>query len=102
MGIERGDLRDIDGFFAVMLRDEYQREKNQKALETLLADNIQDTITLENLMMTAYNMKLQQTPFYEKLLIADSLLPINPFRVDLETVDGIKNSPQFWQSQQWY
>jgi hypothetical protein len=47
-------------------------------------------------------MKLKQTPFYEKLLIADSPPPANPYRVDLETVDKIKNNPQYWQSQQWY
>jgi hypothetical protein len=100
--MDRGDLKDIDGFFAVLLWDEYQRNKNQKALETLLAYNVQDTVTLENLMVTAYNMKLKQTPFYEKLLIADSTTPANPFRADLETVDRIKNSPQYWKSQQWY
>ena len=36
-------------------------------------------------------MKLRQTPFYDKLLIADSPPPANPFSVDLETVDRIKN-----------
>jgi hypothetical protein len=71
-------------------------------LETLLAYNVQDTFTLENLMVTAYNMKLKQTPFYEKLLITDSPPPANPHRVDLGTVEKIKNSPQYWQSQQWY
>jgi hypothetical protein len=59
LGMDRGDLRDIDGFFAVLLWDEYQRTGDQKALETLLAYNIQDTVTLENLMVTAYNMKLR-------------------------------------------
>jgi uncharacterized protein YprB with RNaseH-like and TPR domain len=102
LGIDRGDLKDIDGFFAVLLWDEYQKSGDQKALDTLLAYNVQDTVTLENLMVTAYNMKLQQTPFYEKLLIADSAPPDNPYRVDLATVDKIKSSPQYWQSQQWY
>jgi uncharacterized protein YprB with RNaseH-like and TPR domain len=92
LGMDRGDLKDIDGFFAVLLWDEYQRTGDQKALDTLLAYNVQDTITLENLMVTAYNLKLKQTPFYEKLLIADSPPPANPYRVDLATVDRIKNS----------
>lgn len=73
-----------------------------KALETLLAYNIQDTVNLENLMVMAYNMKLRQTPFYETHLIEESTLPVNPFRADLSTVDKIKNSSQYWQSQQWY
>ena len=102
LGVDRGDLKDIDGFFAVLLWDEYQKNKNEKALDTLLAYNVQDTVTLEDLMVTAYNMKLRQTPFHEKLLIADSPAPVNPYSVDLRTVDRIKNSPQYWQSQQLY
>jgi uncharacterized protein YprB with RNaseH-like and TPR domain len=101
LGMDRGDLKEIDGFFAVLLWDEYQRTGDQKVLETLLAYNVQDTVTLENLMVTAYNMKLKQTPFYEKLLITDSPPPVNPHRVDLGTVDRIKTSPQYWHSQ-WY
>ena len=102
LDMDRGDLKDIDGFFAVLLWDDYQKTGDQKVLETLVAYNVQDTINLENLMVTAYNMKLKDTPFYEKLLIEESPPPANPFRVDLETVDRIKNSPQYWQSQQWY
>ena len=63
--MDRGDLKDIDGFFAVLLWDEYIKTKNQQTLDTLLAYIIQDTVTLENLMVTAYNMKLKDTPFYE-------------------------------------
>ena len=102
LGTDRGDLRDIDGFFAVLLWNEFQKTGDKKALDTLLAYNVQDTVTLENLMVTAYNMKLQQTPFYENLLIEDSITPANPYRVDTGIVDRIKTSPQFWQSQQWY
>jgi hypothetical protein len=89
--MDRGELSDIDGFFAVLLWDEYQRTGDQKALDTLLAYNIQDTVTLENLMVTAFNLKLKETPFYETHLIEESLLPANPLRVDMETVDKIKN-----------
>jgi len=68
----------------------------------LLAYNIQDTVTLENLMVTAYNMKLRQTPFYGTHLIEESTPPLNPFSADLATVDRIKNSSQYWLSDQWY
>jgi hypothetical protein len=84
------------------LWDEYQRTGDQQALDTLLAYNIQDTINLENLLVTAYNMKLKHTPFYDTHLIPDSPPPVNPYNVDLETVDRVKNSPLYWQSQQWY
>jgi len=98
LGMDRGDLSDIDGFFAVLLWDEYQRTGDQQALDTLLAYNIQDTINLENLLVTAYNLKLKDTPFYETHLIPDSPPPAIPYSVDLETVDRVKNSPQYWQS----
>jgi len=102
LGTDRGNLRDIDGFFAVLLWNEFIKTKNQQTLDTLLAYNIQDTVTLENLMVTAYNIKLKDTPFYETHLIEEPTLPINPFRVDLATVDKIKNSSQYWLSDQWY
>jgi hypothetical protein len=89
--MDRGNLKDIDGFFAVLLWEEYQQTGDQKTLDTLLAYNIQDTINLENLMVTAFNLKLKETPFYETHLIEESLLPANPLRVDMETVDKIKN-----------
>jgi len=59
--MDRGDLSDVDGFFAVLLWNEYQKTGNQKALDTLLAYNVQDTVNLESLMVTAYNMKLKET-----------------------------------------
>jgi len=102
LGTDRGDLRDVDGFFAVLLWDEYQKSGNQKALDTLLSYNVQDTVTLENLMVTTYNMKLRDTPFYDNLLIEDSITPSNPFRADLATIDRIKSSSQLWASNQWY
>ena len=90
--MDRGALKDIDGFFAVLLWDEYQRTGNQKALDTLLAYNVQDTINLETLMVTAYNMKLRETPFYDNLLIEESAPPVNPLSADLATIDRIKSS----------
>jgi uncharacterized protein len=102
LGNDRGDLRDVDGFFAVLLWDEYQKSGDQKTLDTLLAYNVQDTVTLENLMVTAYNLKLRQTPFYDNLLIEDSITQAIPFTADLATIDRIKSSSQFWASGQWY
>ena len=67
LGFNRGDLTDIDGFFAVLLWYDYLKNRNEKALETLLAYNIQDVLTLEMLMVnriTSYNV------CYTKLLRA--------------------------------
>jgi uncharacterized protein YprB with RNaseH-like and TPR domain len=90
LGIDRGDLKDIDGFFAVQLWHDYQRTGNPKALETLLAYNIQDVLTLENLMVISYNLKIKNTPFYGNQL-PEPVLPDIPFEVDMETVEKIKS-----------
>ena len=88
--IDRGDLKDIDGFFAPMLWYDYKKNRNEKALETLLAYNIQDVLSLENLMVIAYNLKITDTPFYGNQL-PEKVLPEIPFDVDIKTVEKIKN-----------
>lgn len=89
LGIDRGDLKDVDGYFAVLLWLDYQENGNKKALETLLAYNIQDTVNLETLMVIAYNLKIEQTLFYENQ-IPEPVLPEVPFAADIETVEKIK------------
>ncbi|MBU4259645.1 MAG: ribonuclease H-like domain-containing protein [Proteobacteria bacterium] len=88
--IDRGDLKDIDGFFAPLLWYDYKKNRNEKALETLLAYNIQDVLSLENLMVIAYNLKITDTPFYGNQL-PEKILPEIPFDVDIKTVERIKN-----------
>ena len=90
LGFHRGDLTDIDGFFAVLLWDDYLKNRNEKALETLLAYNIQDVLTLEMLMVISYNLKIKNTPFYQNSL-PEPVLPKSPFRVDMETVERIRS-----------
>ena len=80
----------MDGFFAVLLWHEFQKTGNQKALYTLLAYNVQDTVNLENLMVIAYNLKIKETPFYSSHQIPLPSMPVNPYKVDLGTVDRIK------------
>ena len=90
LGFHRGDLTDIDGFFAVLLWNDYLKNRNEKALETLLAYNIQDVLTLEMLMVISYNLKINNTPFYQNSL-PEPVLPESPFRVDMETVERIRS-----------
>jgi hypothetical protein len=94
LGFSRGDLTDMDGFFAVLLWYDFQKNGNEKALETLLAYNIQDVLSLENLMVIAYNLKIKETPFYRNRLPAP-VLPDLPFDVDMETVNRIRNDLGF-------
>lgn len=90
MGLDRGELSGIDGFFAVLMWREYQKTGRREILETLLAYNTQDTINLEALMVAACNMKLRQTPFYDTLRSESPPSPKNPFQIDNATVARIK------------
>lgn len=90
MGINRGDLDGVDGFFAVHLWNDYRRNDNLAALETLLAYNIEDVVNLETLMVKAYNMNIQETPFKASHTIPLPVLPEFPFTPDLATVKRIR------------
>ncbi|NTV43591.1 MAG: ribonuclease H-like domain-containing protein [Syntrophobacteraceae bacterium] len=90
LGLDRGNLEGVDGFFAVLLWDDYRRSGNHKALETLLAYNILDVLNLETLMVTAYNLKVRGTPFEWSHLLNPPDLPPSPFQPDLSTIERIK------------
>jgi len=91
MGIARDDgLDGVDGRFAILLWQEYQRTGNRAALETLLAYNIADTVNLETLMVLAYNRKVAQTPFGDYLFLPMPLTPPSPFVADLSLVTALR------------
>jgi len=90
-GIDREGLTGLEGYHAPILWQEFKGRRDDKALETLLAYNCQDTINLETLMVMAYNLKLSTTPFIEMhRLELPVMLPI-PYKADLATVDKVKN-----------
>lgn len=92
LGIGRtGLLADVDGFFAVLLWREYKRTGDRKALETLIAYNIEDAVNLEFLMVEAYNRKIREIPF-EVDPIALPEAPEIRFRVDPTTVERLKGN----------
>jgi uncharacterized protein len=90
LGIDRGDLINVDGFFAVLLWEDFKRNKNQKALETLLAYNIEDVVNLETLMTIAFNRKLKDTPFEKGRRLSHPTAPSIPFKADVRTISDIK------------
>ncbi len=90
MGIDRGELTDVDGYFAVLLWREYCNKTNIRALETLLAYNVLDAVNLEYLMVKAYNEKILDTPFgLEHQMPLPSPVE-NPFEPDTETIDRLR------------
>jgi uncharacterized protein YprB with RNaseH-like and TPR domain len=63
LGIDRKELDGLDGYFAVLLWQEYETRGDEQALETLLAYNAADVLSLPVLLEYAYAAKLEQTPF---------------------------------------
>lgn len=91
LGIGRSELEGVDGFFAVLLWEEYLRNRNGKALQTLLAYNILDAVNLETLMVLCYNMKVAQTPFAHTHRLPLPSSPAGPFTPDRETIETIRS-----------
>lgn len=95
LGLERGELDGVDGFFAVLLWAEYRNTENRQALETLLTYNIQDAVNLEILMIEAYNLNLRRTPFFQSHQLPQPSVPLIPYSVDRKIIDKIKRSCWF-------
>lgn len=89
LGLHRDELDGVDGYFAVLLWNDFIINKNDKALDTLLAYNILDAVNLEHLMVSAYNMKLESTPFAEIHRLPPAPAVDNPFTADIETVQRL-------------
>jgi uncharacterized protein YprB with RNaseH-like and TPR domain len=86
LGMARPGMENVDGFVAVLLWNEYRQRNNRKALETLLAYNIQDTLALHSLVVHAHNEKANATPFAGSHSLPVPSLPEPPFKADPETV----------------
>jgi len=91
LGIDRGDLDGVDGYYAVLLWREFVRSANLAALETLLAYNIADTVNLATLMTLAYNLHVQRTPFAEARLLPMPTAPDLPFQPHHETLARLRH-----------
>ncbi len=91
LGLDRAELDGVDGYFAVLLWDEFKKRGNTSALETLLAYNIADTVNLENLMVQAFNMKVSETPF-RHIKIPMPGAPAIPFKADAVLIDKLRQS----------
>jgi hypothetical protein len=85
LGMGRGELDGVDGFTAVRLWERYRRRGDERALETLLAYNVQDTVNLERLLVEAYNRNVAATPL-AGLRLSDAATPVNPFRAHTEVL----------------
>jgi len=89
-GLSRDALDGVDGYFAVLLWQEYMATRNCRALETLLAYNIEDVVNLEYLMHRAYNLKVCETPFADNLTLDVPVRPPVPFSADTALVEKLR------------
>jgi uncharacterized protein YprB with RNaseH-like and TPR domain len=90
LGLDRKELAGVDGYFAVLLWQDYVKNGNKAALETLLAYNIEDVVNLETLMVIAYNLKLRDTPFLDSHLLPRPKRPQVSFAADRDTIRNIR------------
>ncbi len=90
LGIDRGELDGVDGYFAVLLWQQYVNYDDTNALETLLAYNISDTVNLERLAVEAYNRNITGTPFAGELTLPLPVLPRLEIQPDIACVRKIK------------
>jgi len=90
LGLDRGDLTGVDGYAAVLLWQLYRRTGDRRALDTLLAYNIMDTVNLERLMVETYNRYLARTPFASEYRLEMPTFPEFPCRPDPGTVAEIR------------
>lgn len=95
LGLHRGNLDGVDGYFAVLLWHEYKKTRNERVLETLLAYNIEDTVNLEQLAVEAYNRNVALTPFATNLTLPWPDQPPSPYRADDKIVDQLKSFSRY-------
>jgi uncharacterized protein YprB with RNaseH-like and TPR domain len=88
VGLARPGLEDVDGFMAVLLWFDYQRRRDPRILQTLLAYNVQDTVNLEALMVHAHNTWLDRlaVPFASACRLPAPAAPANPFAPDADAL----------------
>ena len=100
LGVARDDLEDIDGLFAVVLWKAYLRNADEQVLETLLAYNLQDTINLEALMVTAFNLSVEKTGFHHSAMLPVPDPPDNPYHAHRPTISRYRKEVNFLRSLQ--
>jgi uncharacterized protein YprB with RNaseH-like and TPR domain len=89
-GLDRGGLDGVDGYDAVLLWREHQRSGDPAALETLLAYNVEDVLSLEHLAAVCYNEHAASAPL-PGLTPAPLPKPApNPFRADPKIVHALR------------
>jgi uncharacterized protein YprB with RNaseH-like and TPR domain len=90
--ISRGNLRGVDGYYAVLLWRYFRNMGDRRALETLLAYNVEDVVNLGELSRIAFNMKLESLGYFGELTIEEPFhRPVNPYSADDELLGLVRD-----------
>ena len=89
-GLSRRELDGVDGWGAVVLWREWERHGDPRVMETLLAYNAADVLSLEVLLVHALNELLAATPFGAELTMPVPRMAGNPFKPDPGVVDLVR------------
>lgn len=88
--LDRAELAGLDGFAAVQLWHKYSTENRPAALETLLAYNVEDVLSLAQLLPLAFNEYRNRLPFPEISPALPRPIPLsNPHTSDPDIVSEI-------------
>ncbi|WP_027191682.1 ribonuclease H-like domain-containing protein [Fundidesulfovibrio putealis] len=93
-GLSRRELDGVDGWSAVLLWREFERSRSENVLETLLAYNVADVLSLEVLMAHALDELLLTTPFAARKSVAIPSMAENPFAADPDVVEMVRGVVQ--------
>jgi len=91
-GIERGGLDGVDGYDAVLLWREYERTGDETVLETLLAYNAMDTVTLEQLMVMAHNAMVRALTGQEEETLSLPPEPVIPHHAHGDVIARVRRA----------
>jgi hypothetical protein len=89
-GLDRGDLDGVDGYWAVLLWQDFLQRGDERSLETLLAYNVEDVLSLQVLAAHAFNLLLDKTPFAVSHQVALPALGANPYTGHREVLDRVR------------
>lgn len=89
-GLSRRELDGVDGWSAVLLWREWERTGDRRVLETLLAYNAADVLSLEVLLAHALDELLLATPFAGDLTVPIPALAGNPYSADPDVVQRVR------------
>lgn len=86
LGIERGDLDQVDGEYAVLLWRRYVADGRPEVLSTLLAYNALDVINLEALSARLHNRLVGEYSFDRRLIVNEESASVELPTIDRDVV----------------